>query len=148
MELPSPREGILKIAKLFKETLTLILAGGQGERLFPLTRDRAKPAVPFGGHYRIIASWPSKKNPNIPSPSPADPTSPGLTWVCTCSKLPLLSSGFPGAPTGAPPMTLAETSSLVSFTTTVFSPTHSVMISRITGATSGPWIPITRLAWI
>jgi glucose-1-phosphate adenylyltransferase len=44
----------MKIAKLFKETLTLILAGGQGERLFPLTRDRAKPAVPFGGHYRII----------------------------------------------------------------------------------------------
>jgi glucose-1-phosphate adenylyltransferase len=44
----------MKIAKLFKETLTLILAGGQGERLLPLTRDRAKPAVPFGGHYRII----------------------------------------------------------------------------------------------
>ncbi|HYK91585.1 MAG TPA: sugar phosphate nucleotidyltransferase, partial [Acidobacteriota bacterium] len=44
----------MKIAKLLKETLTLILAGGQGERLFPLTRDRAKPAVPFGGHYRII----------------------------------------------------------------------------------------------
>ncbi|MBI5691035.1 MAG: glucose-1-phosphate adenylyltransferase [Verrucomicrobia bacterium] len=37
-----------------KETLTLILAGGQGERLAPLTRDRAKPAVPFGGLYRII----------------------------------------------------------------------------------------------
>lgn len=35
-------------------TLTLILAGGQGERLYPLTRDRAKPAVPFGGIYRII----------------------------------------------------------------------------------------------
>jgi glucose-1-phosphate adenylyltransferase len=31
-----------------------LLAGGAGERLFPLTRDRAKPAVPFGGHYRII----------------------------------------------------------------------------------------------
>ena len=31
-----------------------MLAGGAGERLFPLTRDRAKPAVPFGGHYRII----------------------------------------------------------------------------------------------
>jgi glucose-1-phosphate adenylyltransferase len=46
--------GIVKIARLLKETLTLILAGGQGERLFPLTRDRAKPAVPFGGHYRII----------------------------------------------------------------------------------------------
>jgi glucose-1-phosphate adenylyltransferase len=32
----------------------ILLAGGQGERLWPLTRDRAKPAVPFGGVYRII----------------------------------------------------------------------------------------------
>jgi len=32
----------------------LILAGGEGKRLYPLTRDRAKPAVPFGGRYRII----------------------------------------------------------------------------------------------
>jgi glucose-1-phosphate adenylyltransferase len=37
-----------------KETLGVLLAGGAGERLFPLTRDRAKPAVPFGGQYRII----------------------------------------------------------------------------------------------
>ncbi|HEY0839169.1 MAG TPA: glucose-1-phosphate adenylyltransferase [Vulgatibacter sp.] len=35
-------------------TLALILAGGEGRRLEPLTRDRAKPAVPFGGRYRII----------------------------------------------------------------------------------------------
>jgi glucose-1-phosphate adenylyltransferase len=34
--------------------LAFIMAGGKGERLFPLTRDRAKPAVPFGGRYRII----------------------------------------------------------------------------------------------
>jgi glucose-1-phosphate adenylyltransferase len=36
------------------ETIGILLAGGQGERLWPLTRDRAKPAVPFGGVYRII----------------------------------------------------------------------------------------------
>jgi glucose-1-phosphate adenylyltransferase len=37
-----------------RDVLTLILAGGRGSRLGALTRDRAKPAVPFGGHYRII----------------------------------------------------------------------------------------------
>lgn len=34
--------------------LAMILAGGEGRRLDPLTRDRAKPAVPFGGRYRIV----------------------------------------------------------------------------------------------
>jgi glucose-1-phosphate adenylyltransferase len=33
---------------------SMVLAGGEGKRLAPLTRDRAKPAVPFGGHYRLI----------------------------------------------------------------------------------------------
>lgn len=36
------------------KVLAIIMAGGRGERLYPLTRDRAKPAVPFGGIYRII----------------------------------------------------------------------------------------------
>ena len=37
-----------------ENTLTMLLAGGSGQRLQPLTADRAKPAVPFGGKYRII----------------------------------------------------------------------------------------------
>ena len=37
-----------------RSVLTFIMAGGRGERLYPLTKDRAKPAVPFGGIYRII----------------------------------------------------------------------------------------------
>ena len=37
-----------------KKVLAMVLAGGRGERLYPLTRDRAKPAVPFGAIYRII----------------------------------------------------------------------------------------------
>ncbi|MEM9585717.1 MAG: glucose-1-phosphate adenylyltransferase [Planctomycetota bacterium] len=37
-----------------RDVVTVILAGGRGSRLEPLTRDRAKPAVPFGGLYRII----------------------------------------------------------------------------------------------
>ena len=34
--------------------LSIVLAGGEGKRLFPFTADRAKPAVPFGGSYRLI----------------------------------------------------------------------------------------------
>ncbi|HBD94667.1 MAG: glucose-1-phosphate adenylyltransferase [Spirochaetes bacterium GWF1_31_7] len=37
-----------------KDTLCIILGGGQGSRLFPLTKDRSKPAVPIGGKYRLI----------------------------------------------------------------------------------------------
>lgn len=39
---------------MMRKVLTFIMAGGKGERLLPLTRDRTKPAVPFGGIYRII----------------------------------------------------------------------------------------------
>ncbi len=41
-------------SSLLRNTLTMILAGGQGERLMPLTQYRSKPSVPFGGKYRII----------------------------------------------------------------------------------------------
>jgi len=37
-----------------ERVLTIIMAGGAGDRLEPLTRERAKPAVPFGGKFRII----------------------------------------------------------------------------------------------
>lgn len=37
-----------------KKVITVILGGGRGTRLYPLTRDRAKPAVPFGGKYRLV----------------------------------------------------------------------------------------------
>ena len=51
MTIPVPTKGRSE----HEETrLAVILAGGKGERLEPLTRDRAKPAVPFGGAYRII----------------------------------------------------------------------------------------------
>jgi len=39
---------------MYTKTMAMLLAGGEGRRLFPLTLDRAKPAVPFGGRYRII----------------------------------------------------------------------------------------------
>lgn len=39
---------------LARRVMSMVLAGGEGSRLAPLTRDRAKPAVPFGGHYRLI----------------------------------------------------------------------------------------------
>jgi glucose-1-phosphate adenylyltransferase len=39
---------------LLKDVVAILLAGGAGERLYPLTRERAKPAVPFGGPYRIV----------------------------------------------------------------------------------------------
>lgn len=39
---------------IVNKTVVMILAGGEGKRLWPLTSDRAKPAVPFGGRYRLI----------------------------------------------------------------------------------------------
>ncbi len=45
---------VSQMSLLGKRVLVMILAGGEGRRLHPLTLDRAKPAVPFGGRYRII----------------------------------------------------------------------------------------------
>ncbi len=42
------------LSGVLERTLVMVLAGGQGQRLYPLTKDRSKPAVPFGGTYRII----------------------------------------------------------------------------------------------
>ena len=39
---------------MYRNVLGMIMAGGQGSRLWPLTEERAKPAVHFGGKYRII----------------------------------------------------------------------------------------------
>lgn len=41
-------------SQIYRKTLTMVLAGGRGERLYPLTAPRSKPSVPFGGLYRII----------------------------------------------------------------------------------------------
>ena len=54
-----------------KECIAMLLAGGQGSRLYVLTGDMAKPAVPFGGKYRII-DFPLSTAP-IPASTP---------WAC------------------------------------------------------------------
>jgi glucose-1-phosphate adenylyltransferase len=47
-------ESVLGRAQGQPNVLGIVLAGGEGKRLWPLTADRAKPAVPFGGNYRLI----------------------------------------------------------------------------------------------
>src|SRR5512147_2174605 len=47
---PAPRRTI----PLMNDVLTIVLGGGRGTRLFPLTHLRSKPAVPIGGKYRLI----------------------------------------------------------------------------------------------
>jgi len=44
----------MEVSDVLRGTVVMVLAGGQGERLYPLTRTRAKPAVPFAGSYRLI----------------------------------------------------------------------------------------------
>jgi glucose-1-phosphate adenylyltransferase len=50
----SDRRSLRYVSRLTRSTLAIILAGGRGERLRQLTLNRAKPATPFGGKYRII----------------------------------------------------------------------------------------------
>src|SRR5436190_17427893 len=52
--IPAQQPGIGVHGGLPLRVLGIVLAGGKGTRLSPLTRERAKPAVPFGGKYRII----------------------------------------------------------------------------------------------
>ncbi len=52
--MPEPHNPERFVSNLTRQTLALILAGGRGSRLKDLTRWRAKPAVPFGGKFRII----------------------------------------------------------------------------------------------
>ena len=44
----------LELAKALKRTLAVIMGGGAGSRLYPLTKERSKPAVPLGGKYRLV----------------------------------------------------------------------------------------------
>ena len=48
------QDGAVEYRSERPRVLSMVLAGGEGKRLAPLTLDRAKPAVPFGGHYRLI----------------------------------------------------------------------------------------------
>ena len=48
------RADVVSGAMASPKVLVMVLAGGEGKRLYPLTADRAKPAVPFGGNYRLV----------------------------------------------------------------------------------------------
>src|SRR5690349_24683933 len=57
LRVPRPRYSLVGPAEVTRRrtrVLAMIMAGGKGERLHPLTRDRSKPAVPFAGRYRIV----------------------------------------------------------------------------------------------
>src|SRR4051794_104134 len=47
-------DGVGRVRVLHMKVLAIVLAGGEGKRLMPLTADRAKPAVPFGRVYRLV----------------------------------------------------------------------------------------------
>ncbi len=48
------RQSIVHAAEEINDVVALVLGGGRGSRLYPLTRERAKPAVPLGGRYRLV----------------------------------------------------------------------------------------------
>ncbi len=49
-----PTKPNLLATQALQQTLSIIMGGGAGKRLFPLTKDRSKPAVPLGGKYRLV----------------------------------------------------------------------------------------------
>src|ERR1041384_6320667 len=54
LQTPTEKTPAALPAGTFQRTLAIIMGGGAGTRLFPLTKDRAKPAVPLGGKYRLV----------------------------------------------------------------------------------------------
>ena len=80
--------------------LSIVLAGGEGTRLMPLTRDRAKPAVPFGGVYRLI-DFPLS---NLVNPGTV------RSWCSPSTSLTRLTATSPRS--GVSPRCLARTSPL------------------------------------
>src|SRR6476660_6676607 len=51
---PTLPKNFVTEALLNRHTLAIVMGGGAGTRLFPLTKDRAKPAVPLAGKYRLV----------------------------------------------------------------------------------------------
>ena len=78
------------------KVLAIVLAGGEGKRLMPLTADRAKPAVPFGGVYRLVDFVLSNLvNGDItricaPFFSHCRPPPDGAVSRCSCTAVPVL----------------------------------------------------------
>ena len=61
--------------------LSMVLAGGTGKRLLPLTLDRAKPAVPFGSHYRLIDSRCRTWRTAVFARSWCSPSTKATAWI-------------------------------------------------------------------
>ena len=70
------------VSTLTRNTLAMVMAGGRGSRLHELTRWRAKPAVPFGGKFRIVDFRLDDSDPLVSIPDPAVSTA-GTTHLIT-----------------------------------------------------------------